>query len=269
MPKGGDKKKLLELSEKNVNYFREDLKKKKMLNLEDKTADEKLKVLIQVQKDLRLPNTPFHIECFDNSNFQGSYPVSAMVCFKNGEPSKAEYRRYKVKTVTGINDFASMKEVVYRRYARLISEGSPLPQLVIIDGGKGQLSAAMESIVQLNMPATTTVVSLAKNEEELFFPGDTESIKLPWDSESLKLIRRIRDEVHKHGITFHRNLRSKGTFKNELEQIKGIGKGTAQILLKEFKSIKNIKSKSEAELFNVIGKAKSKILTDYIKKGAG
>ena len=269
VPKGGDKKKLLELSEKNVNYFREDLKKKKMLNLEDKTADEKLKVLIQVQKDLRLPNTPFHIECFDNSNFQGSYPVSAMVCFKNGEPSKAEYRRYKVKTVTGINDFASMKEVVYRRYARLISEGSPLPQLVIIDGGKGQLSAAMESIVQLNMPATTTVVSLAKNEEELFFPGDTESIKLPWDSESLKLIRRIRDEVHKHGITFHRNLRSKGTFKNELEQIKGIGKGTAQILLKEFKSIKNIKSKSEAELFNVIGKAKSKILTDYIKKGAG
>jgi len=269
VPKGGDKKKLLELSEKNVNYFREDLKKKKMLNLEDKTADEKLKVLIQVQKDLRLPNTPFHIECFDNSNFQGSYPVSAMVCFKNGEPSKAEYRRYKVKTVTGINDFASMKEVVYRRYARLISEGSPLPQLVIIDGGKGQLSAAMESIVQLNMPATTTVVSLAKNEEELFFPGDTESIKLPWDSESLKLIRRIRDEVHKHGITFHRNLRSKGTFKNELEQIKGIGKGTAQILLKEFKSIKNIKSKSEAELFNVIGKAKSKILTDYIKNGAG
>jgi excinuclease ABC subunit C len=267
VPKVGDRKKLLELSEKNVNYFREDLKKKKMLNLEEKTADEKLKVLLQVQKDLQLPNTPLHIECFDNSNFQGSYPVSAMVCFKNGEPARAEYRRYKVKTVTGINDFASMKEVVYRRYSRLLNEASPLPQLVIIDGGKGQLSAAMESIKQLNLPSGTTVVGLAKNEEEIFFPGDTESIKLPWDSESLKLIRRIRDEVHNHGITFHRNLRSKGTFKNELEQIKGIGDSTAQLLLKEFKSVKNIKLKTEAELAGVIGKAKTKILTDYFKAG--
>lgn len=266
IPKGGDRKKLLELSEKNVNYFREDLKKKKMLNLENKTPDEKLKVLVQVQKDLQLPNTPLHIECFDNSNFQGSYPVSAMVCFKNGEPSRAEYRRYKVKTVTGINDFASMKEVVYRRYSRLLNESSPLPQLVIIDGGKGQLSAAMESISQLNVPSTTTVVGLAKNEEEIFFPGDTESIKLPWDSESLKLIRRIRDEVHNHGITFHRNLRSKGTFKNELEQIKGIGENTAQILLKEFRSVKNIKQKTEAELTSVIGKAKTKIVMDYFRE---
>lgn len=266
IPKGGDRKKLLELSEKNVNYFREDLKKKKMLNLENKTPDEKLKVLLQVQKDLQLPNIPLHIECFDNSNFQGSYPVSAMVCFKNGEPSRAEYRRYKVKTVTGINDFASMKEVVYRRYSRLLNESSPLPQLVIIDGGKGQLSAAMESISQLNVPSTTTVVGLAKNEEEIFFPGDTESIKLPWDSESLKLIRRIRDEVHNHGITFHRNLRSKGTFKNELEQIKGIGENTAQILLKEFRSVKNIKQKTEAELTSVIGKAKTKIVMDYFRE---
>lgn len=265
IPKGGDRKKLLELSEKNVNYFREDLKKKKMLNLENKTPDEKLKVLVQVQKDLHLPNIPLHIECFDNSNFQGSYPVSAMVCFKNGEPSRAEYRRYKVKTVTGINDFASMKEVVYRRYSRLLNESSPMPQLVIIDGGKGQLSAAMESISQLNVPSTTTVVGLAKNEEEIFFPGDTESIKLPWDSESLKLIRRIRDEVHNHGITFHRNLRSKGTFKNELEQIKGIGENTAQILLKEFRSVKNIKQKTEAELTSVIGKAKTKIVMDYFR----
>ena len=266
VPRGGDRKKLLELSEKNVNYFREDLKKKKMLNLENKTPDEKLKVLVQVQKDLQLPNTPLHIECFDNSNFQGSYPVSAMVCFKNGEPSRAEYRRYKVKTVTGINDFASMKEVVYRRYSRLLNESSPLPQLVIIDGGKGQLSAAMESITQLNLPFTTTVVGLAKNEEEIFFPGDTESIKLPWDSESLKLIRHIRDEVHNHGITFHRNLRSKGTFKNELEQIKGIGENTAQILLKEFRSVKNIKQKTEAELTSVIGKAKTKIVMDYFRE---
>ncbi len=265
IPKGGDRKKLLELSEKNVNYFREDLKKKKMLNLEEKTSDEKIKILELVQHDLQLPNTPLHIECFDNSNFQGSYPVSAMVCFKNGEPSRAEYRRYKVKTVTGINDFASMKEVVYRRYKRLISEGSALPQLVIIDGGKGQLSAAMESIRELNVPPSTTVVGLAKNEEEIFFPGDSESIKLPWDSESLKLIRRIRDEVHNHGITFHRNLRSKGTFKNELEQIKGIGNTTAEQLLKEFKSVKNIKLKTGEELTAIIGKAKTTILLNYFK----
>jgi excinuclease ABC subunit C len=266
VPKGGDKKKLLELSETNVNYFKEDLKRKKMLNLEDKTADEKVKVLHQLQKDLQLPHVPTHIECFDNSNFQGSYPVSAMVCFLNGQPARAEYRRYKVKTVTGINDFASMKEVVYRRYKRLLDEGKPLPQLVIIDGGKGQLSAAMQSVVELNLPASTTVVGLAKNEEEIFFPGDTQSIKLPWDSESLKLIRRIRDEVHNHGITFHRNLRSKGTFKNELEQIKGIGNTTADMLLKEFKSVKNIKLQTADILTALIGKAKTKILTDYFTK---
>ncbi len=265
VPKGGDRKKLLELSEKNVNYFKEDLKRKKMLNLEEKTTGEKLKVLSQLQKDLQLPNLPIHIECFDNSNFQGSYPVSAMVCFKNGQPAKAEYRRYKVKTVTGINDFASMKEVVYRRYKRLLNENQLLPQLIIIDGGKGQLSAAMQSVADLSLPASTTVVGLAKNEEEIFFPGDTQSIKLPWDSESLKLIRRIRDEVHNHGITFHRNLRSKGTFKNELEQIKGIGEATADILLKQFKSVKNIKLKAEEELAAVIGKAKTKILLDYFQ----
>lgn len=265
VPKGGDRKKLLELSEKNVNYFKEDLKRKKMLNLEEKTTGEKLQVLNQLQKDLQLPNLPVHIECFDNSNFQGSYPVSAMVCFKNGQPAKAEYRRYKVKTVVGINDFASMKEVVYRRYWRLLNEEQPLPQLIIIDGGKGQLSAAMQSVTDLNLPASTTVVGLAKNEEEIFFPGDTQSIKLPWDSESLKLIRRIRDEVHNHGITFHRNLRSKGTFKNELEQIKGIGEATAGMLLKQFKSVKNIKLKAEEELIGVIGKAKTKILLDYFK----
>jgi excinuclease ABC subunit C len=266
VPKGGDRKKLLELSETNVNYFKEDLKRKKMLNLEDKTADEKIKVLHQLQKDLQLPHVPTHIECFDNSNFQGSYPVSAMVCFLNGQPAKAEYRRYKVKTVVGINDFASMKEVVYRRYKRLLDEGKPLPQLVIIDGGKGQLSAAMQSVAELNLPASTTVVGLAKNEEEIFFPGDTQSIKLPWDSESLKLIRRIRDEVHNHGISFHRNLRSKGTFKNELEQIKGIGNATADMLLKEFKSVKNIKEQPAAALEKLIGKAKTKILTDYFIK---
>lgn len=265
IPKGGDKKKLLDLSEKNVNYFREELKKKKMLNLEEKTVDEKMKILKQLQKDLQLPAIPLHIECFDNSNLQGSYPVSAVVCFKNGQPSKTEYRRFKVKTVIGINDFASMTEVVYRRYKRLLDENQPLPQLVIIDGGKGQLSAAMQSITALNIPGSTTVVGLAKNEEEIFFPGDTQSVKLPWDSESLKLIRRIRDEVHNYGITFHRNLRSKGTFKNELEQIKGIGKATANLLLKEFKSVKNIKEKKLEEIAQVIGNAKAAIIISYFQ----
>jgi len=265
VPRGGDKKKLLDLSEKNVNYFREELKKKKMLNLEEKTSAEKIKVLTQLQKDLQLSAIPLHIECFDNSNLQGSYPVSAVVCFKNGEPSKAEYRRFKVKTVVGINDFASMTEVVYRRYKRLLEEKQPLPQLIIIDGGKGQLSAAMQSVTALKLPGTTSVVGLAKNEEEIFFPGDTESVKLPWDSESLKLIRRIRDEVHNYGITYHRNLRSKGTFKNELEQIKGIGKATANLLLKKFKSVKNIKNQPFEDIVAAIGKAKAELLTKYFK----
>ena len=242
-----------------------ELRKRKMLNLAEKSTDEKLRLLEQLQKDLQLPAVPFHIECFDNSNFQGSYPVSAVVVFKNGEPSKTEYRRFKVKTVVGINDFASMTEVVSRRYKRLLDEKQPLPQLIIIDGGKGQLSAAMQSVSALNLPGTTTVVGLAKNEEEIFFPGDTESVKLAWDSESLKLIRRIRDEVHNYGITFHRNLRSKGAFNNELEQIKGIGKATLDALLKEFKSVKNIKTKPMEELAKIIGKAKAEILMSYFK----
>ncbi|MFM6925545.1 MAG: helix-hairpin-helix domain-containing protein, partial [Ferruginibacter sp.] len=266
IPKGGDKKILLELSEKNVNHFREELRKRKMLNLEDKTADEKIKVLEQLKYDLRLQDIPVHIECFDNSNFQGSYPVSAMVCFKNGEPSKADYRRFKIKTVVGINDFASMTEVVYRRYKRQLDEKQPIPQLIIIDGGKGQLSAAMQSISSLQLPGSTAVVGLAKNEEEIFFPGDTESVKLPWDSESLKLIRRIRDEVHNYGITYHRNLRSKGTFVNELEQVKGIGKATADLLLKEFKSVKNIKARSLDEIAAVTGKAKAGLLVQYFEQ---
>lgn len=265
IPKSGDKKKLLDLSEKNVNHFLDELRKKKILNLEEKSLGEKLRILQQLQKDLQLPFVPLHIECFDNSNFQGSYPVSAVVCFKNGEPSKAEYRRFKIKTVTGINDFASMTEVVYRRYKRLLGEKQPLPQLIIIDGGKGQLSAAMQSINELRLPGGTSVVGLAKNEEEIFFPGDSQSIKLPWDSESLKLIRRIRDEVHNYGISFHRNLRSKGTFKNELEQIKGIGKATAGLLLKEFKSVKSIKEKSREEIAGLVGNAKAALIVEYFK----
>lgn len=272
IPKSGDKKKLLSLSEKNVNYFQFELKKKKMLNIEEKTAEQKITILHQLQKDLHLKQLPLHIECFDNSNFQGSYPVSAVVVFKNGEPSKADYRRFNVKTVVGINDFASMTEAVYRRYLRLITEQQPIPQFIIIDGGKGQLSAAMQSIHLLktqhslndsNPFKNTTIVGLAKNEEEIFFPGDTQSIKLPWDSESLKLIRRIRDEVHKHGITFHRNLRSKGAFNNELENIDGIGRNTIDLLLKKFKSLKQIKEKTPEELASVVGAKRAALLTNY------
>jgi excinuclease ABC subunit C len=266
IPRAGDKKKLLELSEKNVDYFKEDLKRKKLLHLEDKPADEIKNVLVQMQDDLHLTDIPRHIECFDNSNFQGSYPVSAMVCFKNGMPSKNDYRRYNVKTVTGANDFATMKEVVYRRYKRLLEEQQPFPQLIIIDGGKGQLGAAMESIIELELTGRVTLVGLAKNEEELFFYGDSESIKLPWDSESLKLIRRIRDEVHRFGITFHRNQRSRGSFKNELEDIPGIGKSTIDTLLKKFRSVKKIKEATVEELEAVIGKSKTGILLDSLNK---
>ena len=265
VPKAGDKKKLLDLSQKNVNYFKAELNAKKLLKLEDKTADEKDAVLLQLQQNLQLKELPVHIECFDNSNFQGSYPVAAMVYFKNGEPSNKDYRHYNIKTVDGINDFASMAEVVYRRYKRLTDEGTTLPQLVIIDGGKGQLSSAMESIDKLNLRGKMTLVGLAKNKEEIFFDGDTESLLLPWDSESLKLIRRIRDEVHRFGITFHRNKRSKGTFKNELEDIKGIGKQTADLLLKEFRSVKKLKEASDEAIEKVVGKSKLKMIREQLK----
>ncbi len=262
IPKGGDKKKLLELSERNVNYFIEDIKQKERLKLGQEKGD-KTKLLEQLQKDLQLPRLPVQIECFDNSNFQGSFPVSAMVSFKNGEPSKKDYRHFNIKTVEGINDFASMKETVFRRYKRLLEEGQPFPQLVIIDGGKGQLNAAIEALEELNATGKTVMVGLAKNEEEIFYPGDKESLKLPYTGDALKFIRRIRDEVHRFGISFHRQKRSKGTFKNELEEIKGIGKNTVDLLLKQFRSVNNIRQKDEEELSALIGKAKAKILFDY------
>ena len=261
IPKGGDKKKLLELSEKNVDYFIEELKNKERLKLSKNT--DQIKILEQLQTDLQLPELPNHIECFDNSNFQGSYPVSAMVCFKNGVPSKKDYRHFNVKTVEGINDFASMKEAVFRRYRRIVEEDQPFPKLVIIDGGKGQLGAASEAIDELGIVGKTTLVGLAKNEEELFFVGDKESLKLPYNNDSLKLIRRIRDEVHRFGITFHRNKRSKGTFKNELEDIPGIGKSTADILLKEYKSVKNIRELTIEELETTLGKARALLVFNY------
>src|SRR4030095_14157671 len=246
----------LDLSERNVNYFIQDLKQRQRLKLEGKNKD-KLKLLEQLQKDLQLPEIPMQIECFDNSNFHGSFPVSAMVSFRNAEPNKKEYRHFNIKTVEGINDFASMKETVFRRYRRLLAEEKAFPQLVIIDGGKGQLNAAVEALVELNAMGKTVMIGLAKNEEEIFFPGDKESVKLPYNSSSLKLIRRIRDEVHRFGISFHRQKRSKGTFKNELEEISGIGKSSADVLLKEFRSVNNIKLKTQDELAAVVGKAKA------------
>jgi excinuclease ABC subunit C len=263
VPKGGDKKKLLELSEKNVNYYREENEKKKMLHLGKKTPEERFSLLKQLQHDLQLSELPTHIECFDNSNFHGSFPVSAMVCFLDGLESKKDYRHFNVKSVDGINDFATMKEVVYRRYRRLMEEEGSLPQLVIIDGGKGQLSAALESITELGLRGKLTLVGLAKNEEEIFFAGDQHSLKLPYDSISLKFIRKIRDEVHRFGISFHRNKRSRGTFKNELENIKGIGKQTADQLLKTYHSVKKVRLATEEELIMLVGRSKTKLIMEH------
>jgi excinuclease ABC subunit C len=264
IPKAGDKKKLLDLSIKNAEFFREDLQKRNRLMIGEATKKTvHNEVLLQLQEALLLPEVPEHIECFDNSNFQGSYPVSAMVCFRNGKPAKDEYRHYHVKTVEGINDFASMAEVVYRRYSRLLREKKSLPQLVIIDGGKGQLSAAMESIDRLNIRGQMTLIGLAKKEESIFFPGDREPLNLPYDSAPHLLIRRIRDEVHNHGVTFHRKLRSKGTFKNELEDIPGIGQKTATELLQRFRSVNNIKALTERELTGAIGQNKAWIVYQY------
>lgn len=266
VPKAGDKKKLLDLSLKNVNYFMEEMKKKQVLKLVSRTKEDNMKILSQLQEDLQLTHLPVHIECFDNSNFQGSYPVAACIVFKDGIPSNKDYRHFNIKTVTGINDFASMSEVVYRRYKRLLDENQPLPQLVIIDGGKGQLGAAMESIEKLGLTGSMTLVGLAKNVEEIFFPEDKESLKLPFEGESLKLIRRVRDEVHRFGITFHRQKRSKGTFVNELEQINGIGKQTADQLLNKFRSVNKIKQLTERELAAEIGRAKARVIVEHFQK---
>lgn len=267
VPKAGEKKKLLELSLKNVNYFKQEIHQKKQWQPIGKTTEEKKLVLVHLQELLHLPELPLHIECFDNSHFQGSYPVSAMVCFIEGMASKENYRHYHVKTVTGIDDFATMKEVVFRRYKRLVDEGKSLPQLVIIDGGKGQLNAALESIRALQLNGKMTLVGLAKNEEEIFFAGDQQSIRLPWNSDSLQLIRFIRDEVHRFGISFHRNIRSKGTFTNELEKIPGIGKQTANQLLSSFKSVKKVQQQSRESLEKVIGKAKASLVLNYFGEG--
>ncbi|MGN6567852.1 MAG: excinuclease ABC subunit UvrC, partial [Flavipsychrobacter sp.] len=263
VPKAGDKKNLLDLSYKNASLFRDDFNKKGTLLLKASSQELDMEVLEELQEALQLREMPVHIECFDNSNFQGAYPVAAMVCFRNGAPSKKDYRHYHIKTVQGINDFASMSEVVYRRYKRLTEEGKTLPQLVIIDGGKGQLGAALESIEKLGLTGRMAIVGLAKREESIFFPGDSEPLQLPFDSPAHLLIRRIRDEVHRFGITFHRQIRSKGTFKNKLEEIPGIGQKTATDLLRMFRSVKNISTLTERELTKCIGMAKARIVYAY------
>ena len=262
VPRSGDRKKLLELSQKNAAYFIAEQRKRERLQLDKKIVDTE-KLLLDLQQDLQLSSLPVHIECFDNSNFQGSYPVSAMVCFKNAAPSKKDYRKFNIETVQGINDFASMKEAVYRRYKRQKEEQHPLPQLVIIDGGKGQLSAAMEAITELGLQGTMTLVGLAKNQEELFFTGDSEPLRLPYQSNSLLLIRRIRDEVHRFGVNFHRKQRSKGTFKNQLQEVPGIGAQTATELLQHFRSVNNMLKASSEELAAVVGKIKATKIKAY------
>ncbi len=258
IPKAGDRWKLLELSLKNAEYFMQESKRRKMLHLGEVVDEEE--ILMQLQDDLSLQEPPRHIECFDNSNFQGSFPVSAMVCFRNGQPSKKDYRRFNVKTVEGINDFATMKEVVGRRYKRMLEEGKDLPQLVIIDGGKGQLGSALEAIDELGLRGRMTLVGLAKQEEEIFFAGDRESLKLAYDGSSLKLIRRIRDEVHRFGINFHRQKRSKAALADGLDGIKGIGRNTADQLLKTFRSLAKIAGADLASLEKEVGRSKAALL---------
>jgi len=260
VPRAGDKKQLLDLCIKNCQVFVDEMRRKDTLQLGETARENSMQVLEELQDALQLTELPVHIECFDNSNFQGSYPVAAMVCFRDGVSSNKDYRHYHIKTVKGINDFASMGEVVYRRYKRLMDEKQPLPQLVIIDGGKGQLSSALESIEKLGLTGRMTLVGLAKREESLFFAGDSEPLQLAYDSPAHLLIRRIRDEVHRFGITFHRQVRSKGTFKNELEAITGIGEKTATDLLKAFRSVKNIKTLTERELTKEIGASKARIV---------
>jgi excinuclease ABC subunit C len=263
VPKLGDKRKLLDLSLKNVAYF----KKERMLQYEKLNPEVRTdRLLLQMQKDLRLNVLPRHIECFDNSNIQGNYPVSAIVVFKDAKPSKKDYRHFNVKTVEGPNDFATMEEAVHRRYRRMLDEGNELPQLIVIDGGKGQLGAALKSLRLLGIERKVTVIGIAKRLEELFYPGDQYPLYLDKKSETLKIIQHLRDEAHRFGITFHRNQRSRKTFVSELENIPGVGKTTVEKLLKEFKSVKRIKEQSDEELKKVLNLRQIKALREYFQE---
>lgn len=260
IPQRGDKAKLLELSQRNAKYFRlEKLKQKELVDPERHTR----RILQKLKEDLHLPNLPAYIECFDNSNTQGTYPVAAMVVFRNARASKKEYRHFNIKTVEGPNDFASMEEVVDRRYKRLLAEDQPLPDLVVVDGGKGQLSSAVQALEKLGLRGRVPIIGIAKRLEEIFFPGDSIPIYIDKKSESLKIIQQLRDEAHRFGITHHRNRREKGSLKSQLSEIKGIGPQTEKILLNTFKSVAGIKRASEEELVKAIGAAKAKILLSF------
>ena len=264
IPLQGDKEQLLALSQKNADYALKDWEYKQKLVQVNPIKDDS--VLQELKEQLHLGAMPVHIECFDNSNIQGAFPVSAMVCFKNGQPSKSDYRKFNIKTVVGINDFASMKESVYRRYKSVLEKKQTLPQLVIIDGGKGQLNAAIEALTELGIQQQLTTVGLAKNLEEIFFVGDKDSMKLNWQSDAHRLIRNIRDEVHRFGIQFHRSKRSKGALENSLDQIEGIGPKTKDLLLIYFKSVQKIKEAKLELLSEIIGPSKAKILKAAFEK---
>ncbi len=264
VPKIGDKKKLIELSLKNAKYY----KKEKLLASGD-VQDKKFRVLKQLQADLSLKEMPDHIECFDNSNIQGTNPVASMVCFLNGKPAIKEYRHYHIKTVEGPNDFASMTEVVGRRYKRLLEEEKPLPKLIVIDGGKGQLSSAVEALHSLGIYGQVPIIGIAKRLEEIYFPEDQYPIHIDKKSESLRLLQKVRDEAHRFAITFHRNVRSKNAFGTQLTEIKGVGEQTAQTLLKHFKSVKKIKTASLEEVAAVIGTRKAETVWRALNEKSG
>lgn len=261
VPKQGDKKKILDLSLRNAKFFRMDRFKQAKIVDPDRHVN---RIMAQMKTDLRLNEEPRHIECFDNSNIQGTNPVAACVVFRDGKPSKKEYRKFNIKTVTGPDDFASMEEVVYRRYKRLKEEGQSLPQLIVIDGGKGQLSSALKSLDKLELRGKIAIVGIAKRLEELFYPNDPIPLYLDKKSETLKIIQQLRNEAHRFGISFHRDKRSKEALDSALESIPGIGEKTVVELLKEFKSVKRISEASFDELQAVVGPSKAeKIVTHF------
>jgi excinuclease ABC subunit C len=260
IPRIGEKLKLLELAERNAIYYKLEQKKK---TLEHKSVSRTGKNLEKVKNDLHMPVVPVHIECFDNSNIMGSDPVAACVVFRNGTPSKKDYRHFNIRSVSGPDDFSSMEEVIYRRYRRMLDENNPVPQLVVIDGGKGQLSSAIKSIDKLGLREKITLIGIAKKLEEIYFPGDSVPIYLDKNSYTLKLIQQIRNEAHRFGINFHRDKRSSSMLKSELDVIKGIGPVTKELLLKNFNSAAEIRNSSLSELENLIGKGKAEILWKF------
>ena len=263
VPQQGDKKKLVDLSIRNAKYFRID--RYKQMKITDPDRHTK-RIMSQMKVDLRLPKEPIHIECFDNSNIQGSNPVAACIVFKNGKPSKKEYRHYNIKTVNGPDDFASMEEVVFRRYKRLLEEDASLPQLIVIDGGKGQLSSAVKSLDILGLRGKISILGIAKRLEEIYFPNDSIPLYLDKKSESLKILQRARDEAHRFGIIFHRQKRSKSSLTSKLDVIPGIGPATREKLLSSLKSFKRIKSASKREVINILGKEKGARIYEALQK---